>query len=454
MGLETRLSLYGESEWDERAHAGLEDLPRCDGSPERLPYVIKGPWMCETIDRLLAAPGMVVDAVVVPVRDLVEAATSRIILERQALNRTPMAQQLPAHSWEHWGFTAGGAVFSLNPIDQGRVLAVLFHRMMERLTKADIPVVLLAFPKLVQDADYLFHKLKHLLPNTITVEAARCAHSLVADANKIRTDREVQQCQTGEVCTEIADYSYPRGHELDLIAMRRELQRLQAIQIDAKGWLEEARRTTDTLNEQLAICKQGLGQETARANRLEIELTQAHHRLADQENRLSDLRAASFSDQERISVLQEHVEVYAGRARTLETELAQANNRVSETTTQLLDLRTQCSSDGSAITALQAHIVRANAELNEIRARELESGRQLAMRVSDIERLELQLTELQQECTAFQVKAADYEAVLATYVAERERMFNSHSWRYTRPLRSLTNFVRAICLPLVLKRES
>ena len=112
MGLETRISLYGDCQWDESANAGLEDLPRCDGTPARLPYVIKTPWMCEVIDPLLTASGMVIDAVVIPVRDLVEAATSRIILERQALNRMAPAELLPSHSWEHWGFTPGGRLLA------------------------------------------------------------------------------------------------------------------------------------------------------------------------------------------------------------------------------------------------------------------------------------------------------------------------------------------------------
>lgn len=376
MGLETHISLYGECHWDETANAGLEDLPRCDGSPERLPYVIKTPWMCEVIDSLLAAPDMAIDAVVIPVRDLVEAASSRIILERQALNRSAMANHIAAHTWDHWGFTVGGAVFSLSPIDQGRILAVLFHQLIERLTKADIPIVLLSFPRLVHDANYLFDKLKHVLPTGTTVHTAQAAHARIADVKKVRTDREIRHFHQPQTCAAIAEVNYPNGRKLDLIAIRRELQRVNRDLCGAERRLEQAKGNSEALIAQLAVRTQEVEQQTMRANQLE-------------------------------------------------TDLAQTSLRVAELST----------------------------ELSKIRSQHLECEEQLAARVNDIAHIQEQVIEQTQKCAALQVKLDDSQTVIARCCAERELFFNSRSWRFSRPARSLAQTIRRVCSPM-LRRAS
>jgi hypothetical protein len=56
-----------------------------------------------------------IDAFIVPVRHLVEAATGRVVLERRAIHQhNPwMADQLD-RAWDTYGHTAGGPVYSLN----------------------------------------------------------------------------------------------------------------------------------------------------------------------------------------------------------------------------------------------------------------------------------------------------------------------------------------------------
>ncbi len=63
------------------------------------------------------------------------------------------------------------------------------HRLLHRLVQADIPVVLLDFPRLARDADYLFGKLRRFVP--ATVAQAREAHAALADPEKIRVGREL-----------------------------------------------------------------------------------------------------------------------------------------------------------------------------------------------------------------------------------------------------------------------
>ena len=146
LGLDTHISRQGFGQLDANANAGLEDMPLV-AAAETLPYVIKAPWIGEFVDELLASPDMQIDAAILPVRDLVEAASSRSILELRALHQNApwMAQQL-GKTWENWAVTSGGTIFSLNPMDQARILAVGFHRLVQGLVDAGIPMLFLSFP--------------------------------------------------------------------------------------------------------------------------------------------------------------------------------------------------------------------------------------------------------------------------------------------------------------------
>jgi len=146
LGLDTTLTRTGNrAGWDAEANAGLETLlvPGND-----LPYVVKSPWISEYVDQVLNEKQFRIDAFIVPVRDLVEAATSRVVLEQRAIHQTNlwMAEQLNG-PWETYGHTPGGVVFSLSPVDQARLLAVQFHRLVLKLSEAEIPFVFPVFPE-------------------------------------------------------------------------------------------------------------------------------------------------------------------------------------------------------------------------------------------------------------------------------------------------------------------
>jgi hypothetical protein len=128
LGLDTTLARNGDrAGWDSEANAGLESLLV---SGNDLPYVVKSPWIGEYVEQILKEELFKIDAFIVPVRDLVEVATSRVVLEQRAIHQHHpwMAEQLD-RTWETYGHTAGGLVYSLNPLDQARLLAVQFHRL-------------------------------------------------------------------------------------------------------------------------------------------------------------------------------------------------------------------------------------------------------------------------------------------------------------------------------------
>ena len=249
LGLDTHISRRGGGIWDEQANAGLEDVPV---GQEDLPYVIKSPWLSQYLDELIAGKKIRFDAVIIPMRDLVEAAVSRTVLELRAMHQTAPWMAEFEKSWETWGLTAGGAVFSLNPIDQGRILAVGFHRLIEQLVQAEVPIIFLAFPRLVQDADYLFEKLRPILPKEISPEQARDAHRRLADKDKVRVGAELgQETAPAGAAAGGPLVKYPEQGALDAIALRRELSRLRVDLVNRTGEAERLRRELAKLSEEV-----------------------------------------------------------------------------------------------------------------------------------------------------------------------------------------------------------
>ena len=162
----------------------MKDLPAFAATHD-LPYVIKSPWSHQMIDQVLANPRIKLDAVLVPIRDLLEAATSRSVVQLQAVHQgAPWMTQTT--TWDQWGETPGGAIYSLDPVDQARLLAVGFHRLLEQAARAEIPIVLLSFPKFAVDPDYLFRQLSSVLPVDVSIARAREAHAATFRPAKIR----------------------------------------------------------------------------------------------------------------------------------------------------------------------------------------------------------------------------------------------------------------------------
>jgi hypothetical protein len=215
LGLDTHLSRHVDAQLDTLANAGFEEPP-LSGDPATLPYVIKSPWLSEYVEELLQTAHL--DAVIVPVRDLSEAASSRVLVEKDAMHRAAPWLSRHASVWDSWGWSPGGAIFSLDPVDQARLLAVSFHRLIERLVAADVPIIFLSFPRMVLDAAYLRRKLDGVIPREITEKAALAAHARVADVGKVRVDAEL-----GPPVPE-----RPDSRDLDMIAVRRQLARMRA----------------------------------------------------------------------------------------------------------------------------------------------------------------------------------------------------------------------------------
>jgi hypothetical protein len=174
----------------ERARAGLEHRVL----DVHAPYVVKDPWFfvyCERIDPAVVS----IDALIVPVRELVAAATSRVVQELMAR---------PDEIWRDWppadvyAATPGGVVYSVDPVDQARLLAVGFHRLIYWATVRQIPILLIAFPRCVSDREYLIDNLWPWLGAHCERERARQAFDAVTEPELVRAEGWMQR-ETSEL---------------------------------------------------------------------------------------------------------------------------------------------------------------------------------------------------------------------------------------------------------------
>lgn len=141
LGLDTGFSDI-TSEVMKNSNAGMEkDIRAADA-----PYIIKSPWLC---DYLGEVKDVIIDHAIVPIRDLYSAAESR----RDVAKRTDRAL---------YANVPGGLWHTEKPEEQEKVLAVQLHKLLSVIAERDIPLTLLSFPRLVEDAAYLYEKLRFL----------------------------------------------------------------------------------------------------------------------------------------------------------------------------------------------------------------------------------------------------------------------------------------------------
>jgi hypothetical protein len=264
IGLETHLSRKGDVAWNEAAQAGLEDslVPIVPDAP----YVVKSPWSYQFIDQVLSDPKLQIDGAIIPLRSLTEAAASRAIVQLQAIHEAAPWMTDMVDTWDDWGVTPGGTVFSVNPIDQARLLAVGFYNLLVRLVQADVPIALIEFPRFAQDADYLLRKLSPLLPNHVPCAVARYVHLTTFSTAKIRVEPELRD---EAYPPPIAGAStMPVFNVLDNVALKRCLNRARVKLTEAEARCRSAEAERDLLYQQH---EQELAEAEARCRKAEAE---------------------------------------------------------------------------------------------------------------------------------------------------------------------------------------
>lgn len=181
MALFTRLGLdTGFSQQDvERAlsspaRAGLELDLRCGTD---LPRIVKNPNLCDHIEQVLARPDLRIEHLIVPLREPEAAAASRERAQHDGLM---------ALSWhKRWRAVLkrkpipGGRWPSAQDVPQAPLLMDRVHRLLLAAAAHDVPVTLLAYPRLVRDPAYLYRRLGPLLGGIEAAAFEQAFHEVV-----------------------------------------------------------------------------------------------------------------------------------------------------------------------------------------------------------------------------------------------------------------------------------
>jgi hypothetical protein len=146
-----------------------------------------------------------------------------------------------------------------------------------------VPVYFLAFPRFVEDGEYLFRVLRPVLPSTTTPNEANSAHLRTADRAKVRVEAEVANIERDSGAAAYHAGISVKPEEVDTIALRRELVRLRAelqagsanaqrseaeaseLRSKLLAATEAARRSEAAAEEETARLRKSLSSETARA---------------------------------------------------------------------------------------------------------------------------------------------------------------------------------------------
>lgn len=158
----------------ENCHAGMERELWQKG----LPYIVKSPWICEYLDSMQPDHEIVIDHLIVPVRELFAAAESRRHVMRKTLGPEAAYAEVPGGLW---GTT--------DPASQERALAERFHRLIHAAVRSEIPLTFLHFPRIVRDPDYLRRTLEGVF-GALDQEAFNTAFARIARPELVHDFRE------------------------------------------------------------------------------------------------------------------------------------------------------------------------------------------------------------------------------------------------------------------------
>jgi hypothetical protein len=171
-----------DGNWHDDARSGLESRIGTDS-----PYEIdKDPWAFEYLERVDPDALSEYTALLVPIRNRIDASLSRSVQERVARATTLETDQW---SWNSWGTVPGGAVVRTDASAISNTLSFGLWDLLETASKADVPIIILHFPRFATDFDYLWRNLSDIVGQRLTKAQARALWDQVVDTEKIRIGR-------------------------------------------------------------------------------------------------------------------------------------------------------------------------------------------------------------------------------------------------------------------------
>lgn len=168
VGLDTGYHEDQMETWS-NCNAGLERDLRDNNAP----YIVKSPWICDYIEEIVDNPSIAIDHAIIPMRVLAAAAESRRHVERST-------KELPADC-----VLPPGGLWHTTTNQQETVLAHQSHKLFVGLAKTDARITLLHYPGLTQDPHYLFHKLRPILGDSLSLSTFRDVFTRTVDTRLV-----------------------------------------------------------------------------------------------------------------------------------------------------------------------------------------------------------------------------------------------------------------------------
>ncbi|KVR42928.1 hypothetical protein WK17_15670 [Burkholderia multivorans] len=321
-------------------------------------------------------------------RDIVEAATSRVTLELQGrLAHEAIAEEYTR--WETWGTTPGGVVYSLNALDQARLLAIGFHHVVHALVKKNIPIMFLDFPTLVEDGAYLYDRLAPVLEKYISRDDALSVHASLARPDMVRAGKEL--AAPDEVTK--TSIRYPDHSTLDRAALFRALKQSRSETLQARDYLRTAETMLAASEERAAHAEQRTIELEQRLASTEPDLDATRRRLAAVEHMLAATKQAQAAAEQQARIMADELCVEKAAKDNLERTLLDLR---AGRAVQVSDLAIAQEESLSLRTALEEEIAKRE-PLEEKYARLLTENTNLQR---EIEGLRRQLADTQQQLSS------------------------------------------------------
>ncbi|MEM6395434.1 MAG: hypothetical protein AAF741_03740 [Bacteroidota bacterium] len=128
------------------------------------PYIVKNPAFCEQAEEIFSRDDLIIDYLIIPIRDLKAAAESRRHVQKSGQSRQSFRSRIKF--WQPQKNFAGGMLTDNTGRKVKNQEALLMKRLYDLMLAAsssNVPIILIKYPKSTRDPLYLYEKLKPIL---------------------------------------------------------------------------------------------------------------------------------------------------------------------------------------------------------------------------------------------------------------------------------------------------
>ena len=142
-------------------NAGLEHTV----GTEDCPYIAKDPWFCDYAKDILCRDDILIQHIIIPMRDIESAAASRRLNHERQFYQLSFKKRI---FYRLWPYPLDGGLWGTISGKKGKQESILMSKIYDlalAASKYQIPITFICFPKLTSQPEYLYQKLLPILKN-------------------------------------------------------------------------------------------------------------------------------------------------------------------------------------------------------------------------------------------------------------------------------------------------